>query len=234
MLNYVIKENIFKKAILCLYLCRNNCKTTIQSTTKRYKLLEQRKKYILDLFSIWLSEDNLWKAKGKTREQLFKEFGNELEPIACISPGYLKYLGIDINDNRVYSGKGYFIDHVVNHHPEVPISDYKNIQDILSNPDDVFLDDSKKQKTLVFVKQYKSIGTVIVGADKAGGDRLIFYKSFFNQRKNSYAKYKSIGANLSLVGGHSTISHSGKPEPASALSGRNDDTKVENISKPPK
>jgi hypothetical protein len=194
----------------------------------------ERKKYILNLFNSWLSEDNLRKAKGKTREQLFEEFGNKLEPLAYIPPGYLKYLGPDINDNRVYSGKGYYIDHAVNHHPEVPISDYKNIQDILDNPDDVLLDDSKKQNSLVFVKQYKYVSTVIVGADKTDNGRLVLYKSFFNQRKNSYAKYKSVGVSLSLVGGHFTISHSEKPEPASALSGRNDNTKVKNNSKPSK
>ncbi|MDR0711178.1 MAG: hypothetical protein LBF67_02365 [Prevotellaceae bacterium] len=67
-------------------------------------------------------------------------------------PQYLQYLGNNINDNRVYSGKGYFIDHAVNHHPEVPLSDYQNIQEILNNPDDVLPDDSKAQNALVFVK----------------------------------------------------------------------------------
>jgi hypothetical protein len=178
--------------------------------------------------SEWISESKLQKAKGKTREAIFREFGNELEPIAWINPEYLQYLGEELKDNRVYSGKGYFIDHAVNHHPEVPISGYQNIQDILNNPDDVLLDNSKAQNALVFVKQYKSIGTVIVSMDKTDGGMLALYKSFFNQRKNSYAKYKSVRVNPSLVGGHSTISHSEKSEPASALSGRNDSTKIEN------
>jgi hypothetical protein len=110
----------------------------------------------------------------------------------------------------------------------------KVIQAILNNPDDVFLDDSKAQNSLVFVKQYKNIGTVIVGVNKADNRTLVFHKSFFNQRKNSYAKYKSVRVVLSLVGGHSTISHSGNPESASALSGRNDNAKVKNNFEPAK
>jgi len=43
--------------------------------------------------SEWLSKENLQWAKGKTREDIFKNFGNELEPIAIVPSGYLKYLG---------------------------------------------------------------------------------------------------------------------------------------------
>ena len=176
----------------------------------------------------WLSKDNLQQAKGKKREQILLECGNKLEPIAHISPEYLPYLGENINDNRVYSGKGYFIDHAANHHPEVPVGDYQNIQDILNNPDDVLLDNSKTQNALVFIKKYKNTGTVVVGVNKTNSGMLMLYKSFFNQRKNSYAKYRSVRVIPSLVGGHSTISPAENPAAASALSGRNDNAKIMN------
>ena len=37
----------------------------------------------------WLSEDNLSRAAGKTREEIFDEFGNELMPIAYIPTPFL-------------------------------------------------------------------------------------------------------------------------------------------------
>ncbi|GHT44161.1 hypothetical protein AGMMS49965_19310 [Bacteroidia bacterium] len=158
-----------------------------------------------ELIKNWLSEENLNKAKGKTREELFAEFGNVLEPIAYIDSVYLPYLGDNITDNRVYSGKGYFIDHAVNHHPEVKIEDYDDIQVILSNPDGVFLDDSKANLSIVFVKQYKNWGTVVVGVDNENA-KIVLHKSFFSQRKNSYAKFNDIRVKIPLVGGQSTVS----------------------------
>jgi len=154
----------------------------------------------------WLLQKNIDWAKGKTRNEIFACFGNELEAIAYIRLEYLQCLGSDVSDSRVYSGMGYFIDHAVNHHPEVPLSDYQKIQEILNVPDDVLLDDSKKGSSLIFVKQYHKLGTVIVSVSKANNGAIVLHKSFFHQRKNSYAKFKSVRASLSLAGGHSAIS----------------------------
>ncbi|MDR1323264.1 MAG: hypothetical protein LBK68_02385 [Candidatus Margulisbacteria bacterium] len=92
----------------------------------------------------WLSENNLAKARGKTRQEIFLIFGSKLEPIAYIKPKYMKRLDKNLTDNKVYSGKGYFIDHAINHHPELPISEYYKIQDILDDPDRIKLDEKEK------------------------------------------------------------------------------------------
>ena len=74
---------------------------------------EEFNKRIMD----WLSDENLEKAKGKTRQEIYSDFGNVLMPIAYIPIDYVSLLDAEIEDNRVYSGMGYFIDHAVNHHP---------------------------------------------------------------------------------------------------------------------
>jgi hypothetical protein len=141
----------------------------------------------------WLSEENLNKAKGKTRAELFNEFGNTLEPIAYIDPAYLPYLGDNIIDNRVYSGKGYFIDHAVNHHPEVKIEDYDNIQEILNNPDDVLLDNrTQNKRAIVFIKKFDNYYSVVVGVSDEKSSKIVIYKTYNYKHKKPYASLPSI------------------------------------------
>ncbi len=94
----------------------------------------------------WLSEENLEHAVGKTRDEIFEEFGNELAPIAYIPAKYLSFLSENVKDPRIYCGKGYFIDHALRNHggqgtqiniDDVDVSKYLNIQYVLDNPDHI-------------------------------------------------------------------------------------------------
>lgn len=182
--------------------------------------------------SEWLSADNLCIAKEKSRNQIFKIFGNELKPIAYISPEYLKYLDENINDNRVYSGKGYFIDHAVNHHSNTSIQEYFKMQEIINNPDDVKLDDKREKATIIFIKKYDKYGTVIVNADINEQKKIVFHKTFFMQNKKPYPNISSVRLNLSLVDGNqisgiSTISPTKSSVAAVSLPALNDDANIQ-------
>jgi phosphoribosylformylglycinamidine synthase len=184
------------------------------------------KKYI----SEWLSEKNITTARGKTREEIFLIFGNELKPVSVMPAVYARYLDPEIRDNHVYCGMGYFLDHAVNHHPEVDIMEYTKIKDILNNPDDVKLDDrSKNRRAIIFIKKYIKYGTLVIGIGKARGGKLVFYKSFFNNTKNPYPRLRSIRVHTSLVDGLSTISHTDKSVPAGSLSALNDNFSINNF-----
>ena len=78
----------------------------------------------------------------------------EAEPIAFMPEDYLQFLDQSITDNRVYCGLGYFLDHAVNHHPEVDAQKYENIQDIIDTADDVRLDNKNKSRnpSILFIK----------------------------------------------------------------------------------
>ncbi len=67
-------------------------------------------------FVDWLSDDNLFKGIGKTRSEIFDEFGNKPKPIAYIPTEFLTLVGLNISDPRIYCGKGYFIDHALRNH----------------------------------------------------------------------------------------------------------------------
>ncbi|MDR1984342.1 MAG: hypothetical protein LBQ28_05920 [Prevotellaceae bacterium] len=209
----------------------NDFMSEIKETEKNSNISVSEIEAMKQRISEWLKEDNINKAKGHTRTEIFGMFGNELQPIAYISPEYLKYLGNDIIDNRVYSGKGYFIEHAVNHHPEVDTSKYVNIQEILSNPDDVKIDDKLvNRNSLIFIKQFDRHNIIILSVYTSDTEKLVFHKSFFISKKIPYNSLKSVrDLNSSLVGATSTISPTDNSAAAgNRLSGRNDDTKIQN------
>jgi phosphoribosylformylglycinamidine (FGAM) synthase-like enzyme/phosphoribosylformylglycinamidine (FGAM) synthase-like amidotransferase family enzyme len=186
----------------------------------------EKKKEKQELISKWVTQDNIRKAKGKTREEIYNLFGNQLEPIAYLPNPYLPYLDAGIVDNRIYCGKGYFIDHAVNHHPEVNPDEYLNIQQIINFPDDVKMDERfKNRKALIFIKKTKKYGVMIIGIGKIKKGKLVFYKSFFLNNKSPYPRLPSIRTCSSLVDGIPTISHM-EPIPAGSLPALNDNKNV--------
>lgn len=140
----------------------------------------------------WLSDENLEWAEGKSLQEIVEYFGNELEPIAVIPKGYLKHLGGGATDSHVYCGKGYFIDHAVNHHDEEPIEEYLKIQDILSTPTDVKIDTSKGRPTLLFIKQYDKYYVEMVSVGEDGTNRVVLHKSFFHRKKMPHKALPSV------------------------------------------
>ena len=96
----------------------------------------------------WLKPSEIETARGKTREEIEAIFGTELEDIGTVPDVYLKAIfGEGITDPRVYTSKAYFLDHVVNHHAaDVFPEDYRQIQNIISNPDEVIRDTRVNEK----------------------------------------------------------------------------------------
>jgi hypothetical protein len=164
----------------------------------------------------WLSAENMSAAIGKTREEIFEMFGNELMPIAYINSKYLPYLDNNIVDNRVYSGMGYFIDHAVNHHLEVSVTDY-SIQEVLSYPDNVYftnqIDKGQNNKSLIFVKKMGKRYVEIIALEKEYG-KLVIHKSFFyNNKKNPYKDFTPVRIAPSLTVGISSNEESSAISP---------------------
>ena len=178
----------------------------------------------------WLSDENLSKAAGKTRNEIFKEFGNAPMPIAYVPTKYLSLVGNDVTDARIYCGKGYFIGHALRNHadagtqiaPEdVDVSKYLNIQSVLDAPDaikETFVDG---KRTVVFIKKIGRYYAELTQVEENG--RIVLHKSFFNQKKEPYAKLNDIRSNESSPeGGTSSISHAETTAPAISLQSRDD------------
>mgnify|MGYP006987710768 CR=1 FL=1 len=162
----------------------------------------------------WLSSENLQMASGKTREEIFEQFGNNLEPIAIVPKGYLRYLGNGFKNNAVYCGMGYMIDHAVNHHAEEPIENYEQIQDILDYPDVVKLDNRKKRTSLIFIKKYDKFQSEVISVDSEEG-KLVVHKTFYHKRNMPQRGLPNVAIESPSEDEITSISHSPNREPAS-------------------
>ena len=180
--------------------------------------------------SQWLSDENIEKAKGKTREEIIKMFGNEPQPIAMVPDRYLQYIGDNITDSHVYSGMGYFIDHAVNHHPTVEAQKYLNIQEVLNNPDEVKSIKDNGNDSIVFIKQIDRYNAVVIEVEKTKDGKIIWHKSFYDQKKKPYANKGVQLYDVSSGGGVSPIIRTDESAHDGSLSVLDDAAKVRTIS----
>lgn len=130
----------------------------------------------------WLTPENLDWAENKTLKEIIEKFGNALEPIARIPEKVMRLLGI--KDGYIYSGKGYFIDHAVNHHPEVTLEEYDNIQSIISDYDDIKDLSTDKVKKVAFIKKLDKGYAVVAEISEENG-KVLLHKTFFYKDSNS-------------------------------------------------
>ena len=188
--------------------------------------VQQMKQRISD----WLTPENLEWAKGKTLEEVIEKFGNDLESVAYLNPVYLQYLGDNINDNRVYSGKGYFVDHAANHHPEISVDEYGKIQEILNNPDEIKLDKrTHGRASLIFIKQYDKYFAEVINIDKDGSGKIVFHKTLYYANKTPQKGLPNVEVIASLVDGLPTISPANAAAVLRNISALNDGTNIRNF-----
>ncbi len=178
----------------------------------------------------WLSKENIERAQGKSRAEIIKEFGNEPQAIAYIPMQFLPLVDTHLQDNRVYSGMGYFIDHAVNHHPNIAAEKYLNIQEVLNAPDEVKAITDNGNHSIVFIKQIDRYNAVVIEVENTDDGRIVWHKSFYDQNKKPYANKGTRLYEMSSEGGVSSIIRTGEPAHDSSLSVLDDAAKVEQIS----
>ena len=136
----------------------------------------------------WLSKESIDRARGKSKEDIIGMFGNEPVPIAYVPKDYLYVLGDNVTDNRIYSGKGYFIDHALNHHPQIDVKTYDYMQEVLAHPNDI----KTTNNGVAFIKKIDQWNAVVVSVEKAKDGKIIWHKSFYDQKKEIYKNRPSI------------------------------------------
>lgn len=152
-----------------------------------------------------------------SHDEIIKKYGDTPVPIAMI-PGtnpIFKGIWSDSQSNIVYTGLGSFIDHWVNHHPELDSNDLLHIQEVLKAPDNLFYEEAKN--AVVFDKQIDGIHDVVIL--KKASDKLIYERSNYMPKKfpKRWIEISKESGQLknkeqSFVDGHPTISQSGKSE----------------------
>jgi hypothetical protein len=186
-----------------------------------------------DRISRWVSQESIEKAqeliegktKGEARKAIFKNFDNELKPISYIPEQYLPHFNGNATDNKVYSGMAYFVDHAVNHHPEITIQDYGRLHEILTNPDEVIIDRRPDDRTkeprdnLLFVKYYRTHLIVVVSLSGGADSKILLHKSLYSHKKTPYPNLTRIKG-ISPGGGLSPIGRATEVTPGGNLSSR--------------
>ena len=174
----------------------------------------------------WLSKENIEKAQGKSRAEIIKEFGNEPQAIAYIPMQFLPLIDANLQDNRVYSGMGYFLDHAVNHHPNIAVDKYQNIQQVLNSPDEVKAIVDNGNNSIVFIKQIDRYNAVVIEVEKTDDGRIVWHKSFYDQNKKPYANKGTRLYEMSSEDGTSPIIRTDKSAHDSSLSVLDDAAKI--------
>ena len=139
--------------------------------------LTGEKKGLQDKVIGWLTDENIEWAEGKDLNELIEHFGNNLEPIA-VMPTIVRNNVPSLDGDYLYCGKAYMIDHHANHHPELDISEYTNIQTILDSYDDIKdLSDGGVLK-IAFVKKLDK-GYAVVAELSKENNKIVLHKTFF-------------------------------------------------------
>lgn len=166
-------------------------------------------KFLLNNLKQLCNEKYYNEAANLSHDEIIQKYGDNPVPIGEIDKGdpVFKVLWKDAKSNLVFTGLGSFIDHWVNHHPEMEADDFLKIQDVLDNPDKRYFDRAKN--AVIFSKRYGNSWDVVIM--KKAADKLIYERS--NYLPNKLPKrWSDISENgfvidkSSFVDGHPTIS----------------------------
>ena len=176
---------------------------------------ERLKEKLREKSKSWLTDDNLEWAEGKDLQEIVEKFGNTPEPIAVL-PDIVRQNVPSLGDDYLYCGKAYLIDHHANHHPELDLAEYDNIQKILDSYDDIKdLSDGGRLK-IAFIKKLDKGYAVVVELSKEN-DKIMLHKTFFYKdsagKRIPFKNKPSIKEKWS-VDGSTTISPVEEQQPA--------------------
>ena len=134
----------------------------------------------------WTKAGNLERAKGLTREEIFATFSGRLEPIAVLNKRNRQLL--DVKSKDVFCSEAYFIDHVVNHHPEISPKEYLALQKNLDAADEIVAD--ANNATIGFIKAVGDRKRILFVRKDEGS--IIFYRTMYFRKGRLSLRYKKI------------------------------------------
>ena len=180
-------------------------------------------KSMSDRLNAWVSdEDSIEWAKGKSLSECEERLGSEKAPIAYLPSGYLFHFSGNAKDNRIYTSRGYLIDHIANHkHDDVGASEYRLLQQMFLSPDEVIKDTRPKpngvpRDSLLFVKRFSKNRLAAVELSEQDG-HIVLHKSLYNTKDRVYPSLPRV---VLSGGGRSPISHAASATPGGSLSAR--------------
>ncbi len=199
---------------------------------KEFTMDDELKLNLAENLKAFCNEKYYEEAADLSHDEIIQRYGDEPVAIAEIRADDPIFKGIwkDARSNLVYTGLGSFINHWVNHHPEMDSSDFLKIQEVLENPDARYLE--KAKNAVVFDKRIGELHDVVIL--KKAADKLIYERSNYLPKKLP-KRWIPISAEnglpiekSSFVDGHPTISQSDDSEAGIVrnISTLNDDSNI--------
>ncbi len=159
----------------------------------------------------WTTSDIYDEADGLDGNEIFQKYDNIPVPIAIL-PERAVIIFNNLSNRYIYSGKAYFIDHMVNHHAELDADEFQNFQDDLNSFEKVYLD--PKNSSIIFEKDKNNKKYSIVLKQDFQGN-LLFYKSYHygSKTKNRFVEIdlEALREKISVEVGNSSINHPDEP-----------------------
>ncbi len=127
-----------------------------------------------------------------TREECYARLPKRHEVIALFPEAYMNAFKQRPRSTNIYAGEAYFIDHCLNHHPDVKDDIYRQIETILASPDEVIQDRRKGRDGILFVKQIDGMHYVLALRRYPSGD--VLYKTLYPATPPIFPKLPRISS----------------------------------------
>ena len=151
---------------------------------------EQRKIEYQNRILEWLRGEDIKKYKHMKRSEIIAETGGyQRFPVAEMPVEAMEYFGVD--DQRIYSNRGYFIDHAVNRHPNLNVGDYLAMLDTFSSNSpaaDILIDDKSVNKALIFIDKIDGHWFKGIAELDSDTNQVVLYLTYFNTGKEKPGK----------------------------------------------
>ena len=122
------------------------------------------------------------------RESIFKNYGNELVPIAKLSDKAFEYYkkNYGAKSPYVYTSEAYAIDHHFNNHAETELSRYLALPDTIYDPHNVKDVSTERGAAQAFLKKSNdkwNLATVKPDLSVDGDGKIVFFKNFYKSSR---------------------------------------------------
>ena len=92
-------------------------------------------------------------APGVTKAEIYRSLPTRHRPIGELPAALAPAFKTSPTDLTIFVGEAYFADHCLNHHPDVPDSVYRRLDDILAAPDEIILDRREGRDAIILTKK---------------------------------------------------------------------------------
>lgn len=95
-------------------------------------------------------------APGIAKAEIYHALPTGHRPIGELPAALASAFKTPPTDLTIYVGEAYFVDHCLNHHPDVPDAVYRRLDEILAAPEEVILDRREGRDAIILSKTIDS------------------------------------------------------------------------------